>query len=519
MSSLTRPILSPARRLLALAVLATAFLATGGVANASKTQKSIFQDDRMLLAYGTGVQNGALDDMQSLGVDIVHADIGWYTLAPNPNSSSAPKVDLTDPARYRASRWAILDSLVRGVQARGMRLLLTPTAPGPLWANGKACTKSERHKARLKGSCRPNASLYGKFVEALAIRYSGSYTDPKDPGAGPLPRVDLWSFWNEPNLGSWLYPSTVKRGKKRIPVSARYYRDLVYAGGSALGKAGHAGDEVWLGETGPIGGGVTAVPPVQFYQALFCVDSRGHRLKGSAAKDLGCPKKVKRLPVTGDAHHAYTRATVGSLTARATGGNIPIAGISKLRSVLKQGARVGAITGSASANIQITEFGVSSRPPAAKRYGVSLAKQAESINLFEYLAWRQSSVRSVAQYQLEDDHLAAGSKRGRFVFQTGLRYQATRKQLLSGKLGTSKPSRAAYHVPLLVIDRGRNVTVWGGVRGHKTGSVQIVNSGKVVKTVSLHNRYFSTTVRKRKGAWQLRFGTLRSRVAKPIKVR
>lgn len=472
----------------------------------------------MLLAYGAGVQNGALDDMKALGVDVVHADVEWYALAPSRTSSSPPKgVDLTDPASYRQQGWAIIDSLVRGAQARGMKVLLTPTAPGPSWADGRACTKTERRKARVRGSCRTNASLYGQFVTALAKRYSGTYVDSAG-GGFPLPKVDHWSFWNEPNLSSWLYPSTVKKGKSRVPVSAHYYRDLVYAGGSALQDNGHSGDEIWLGETGPIGGGTSSVPPAQFYQALFCVNSHGHRLKGSAAKNLGCPKKVKRLPVTADAHHAYTRATVGSLTARATGGNIPISGISRLRSVLKQGVHVGAIASKVASNINITEFGVSSRPPAAKRYGVSLSKQAESINLFEYLAWRQSSVRSVAQYQLEDDHLAAGSHNGRLVFQTGLRYQATRSQLLGGRLGNAKPSRAAYHVPLLVIDHHKTVTVWGGVRGHSSGKVQIVNNGKVVKTVSLSTAgYFSTSVKKRKGAWQLRFGGLRSRVAKPIK--
>ncbi|MEA2437809.1 MAG: polysaccharide biosynthesis protein PslG [Thermoleophilaceae bacterium] len=510
---------SPTRRLLALAILLTAFLATAGQAHASKTQQSLFQDDRMLIAYGTGVQNGALDDMHALGVDIVHADISWYMLAPSANSSSAPKgVDLSDPASYKASGWAIVDSLVRGVQARGMRLLLTPNAPGPIWAAGSSCTKTERRKARLKGSCRTNASLYGKFVTALAKRYSGSYVDPSQPGSFPLPKVNLWSFWNEPNLSSWLYPSVVRKGKTLVPVSARYYRELVYAGGSALAGNGHGGDEVWLGETGPIGGGSSSLAPVPFYQALFCVDSKGRRLKGSAAKNLGCPKKIKRLPVTGDAHHAYTRATVGSLTAKSTGGNVSISGISKLRSVLKQGAHVGAISSKASSSIQITEFGVSSRPPSAKKYGLSLSKQAESINLFEYLAWRQSAIRSFAQYQLEDDHLAAGSHAGRLVFQTGLRYQATNSQLMSGRLGTAKPSRAAYHVPLLVIDKGKNLIVWGGVHGQSTGSVQIVNSGKVVKTVSMHSGYFSTTIKKRKGGWQLRFGGLRSRVASPVKV-
>jgi hypothetical protein len=502
-----------------VAVVLIAFLALAGQAQASTTQKSVFQDDRMLIAYGTGVQSEALDDLQALGVDIVHADISWHLLAPNADSSNPPAgVDLSDPASYKASSWVVIDSLVRGVQARGMRLLMTPDAPAPVWANGKSCTKTERRKARVKGSCRTNATLYGKFVTALARRYSGSYVDPAQPGSFPLPKVDLWSFWNEPNLSSWLYPSAVRKGKSLVPISARYYRDLVYAGGSALAANGHGDDAVWLGETGPIGGGSSSIAPVPFYQALFCVDSRGRRLKGSAAKNLGCPKKIKRLPVTGDAHHAYTRATVGNLTARSTGGNVSISGISKLRSVLTQGAHVGAITSKAASSINITEFGVSSRPPSAKRYGLSLSKQAEAINLFEYLTWRQPAVGAFAQYQLEDDHLAAGSHPGRLVFQTGIRYQATSSQLKAGQLGAAKPSRAAYHVPLFVVDKGRNVLVWGGVRGQSTGDVEIVNGSKVVKTASLHSGYFSTTIKKRKGTWQLRFGGLRSRVATPVKV-
>src|SRR5436305_8832734 len=122
----TRP-KRPMHRFLALAVLTTS-LALATTAHASKTQQSIFQDDRMLLAYGAGVQNGALNDMQALGVDVVHADVEWYTLAPSRNSSSPPQgVDLTDPASYRADGWAIIDSLVRGAQARGMQVLLTPT--------------------------------------------------------------------------------------------------------------------------------------------------------------------------------------------------------------------------------------------------------------------------------------------------------------------------------------------------------------------------------------------------------
>src|SRR2546423_11895732 len=86
-----RSILSPARRPLALAILLTGFLALAGEAHANKTQQSVFQDDRMLLAYGTGVQNGALADMQAVGVDVVHADIGWDSPPPGPKASKAPE--------------------------------------------------------------------------------------------------------------------------------------------------------------------------------------------------------------------------------------------------------------------------------------------------------------------------------------------------------------------------------------------------------------------------------------------
>jgi hypothetical protein len=473
----------------------------------------------MLLNYGSVIQAKALDEARTFGVDVVHADIGWRTLAPRAGSRSVPKVNLSNPRSYRASRWAILDSLVRGVQARGMRLLLTPSTPGPTWATGKSCTKKERRAAPIPGSCRPNARLYGKFVTALARRYTGTYVDPRQPGSLPLPRVDLWSFVNEPNLSSWLYPASIKRGKRFIPISARLYRGLLSAGAGALRKfPRHKRDEILLGETGPIGGGRSAISPVPFYQAVFCIDSRGRRLRGSARKLLGCPARLKRLPISGVAHHTYTRATVGKLTANPGRANATIGALRNLRRVLKQGVHAGAISAGASSRIQLTEFGVSSRPPAAKKYGVSLSQQAARINLGEYLAYRLSYVRSFTQFALEDDNLGAGSHPGRLVFQTGLRFIATRTQLRNGILGKKKPSYNAYRNPLFVVDRGRKVTVWGGVRGVKSGKVKIAVGGKTVKTVSLKRGYFSTTLRKRKGSWQTKFGSRRSRKAKPAKI-
>src|SRR3954447_17359435 len=211
------------RRTLALIAALFSLAAFAGQAQASKTQESIVQDDRMLLNYGSGVQTGALNDLDSLGVTTVHVDITWKSLAPSPDSSKPPQgKDLTNPQMYKAGRWAALDLLVRSAQLRGMQVLLTPTSPAPLW--GTSCSRAERKRARIKGICKPKASLYGKFVTALGKRYSGTYTDPRDETRLPLPRLDRWSLYNEPNLKSWLYPATTRSRGKNVPVDAKAYR-------------------------------------------------------------------------------------------------------------------------------------------------------------------------------------------------------------------------------------------------------------------------------------------------------
>jgi hypothetical protein len=168
-----------------------------------------------------------------------------------------------------------------------------------------------------------------------------------------------------------------------------------------------------------------------------------------------------------------------------------------------------AITSSAAKRIYFTEFGVSSTPPAKPRsYGVSLAKQAEYINEFEYIAYQDPTVRSVSQFQLEDDKFAAGAVLGKRVFQTGLLFFDTHKP---------KPAYAAYKMPLFVVDRGKRLTIWGGLRGGGSSSVKLLNGRTVVKTIRLRNGYFTTTIKRRSGTWQLSAGLLASRVAKPVK--
>src|SRR3954469_16309139 len=499
--------------------LSAALLVLAAPAHAAHKQESIVQDDRLLLNFGTGEQVVALKELDLMGVDTVHTVINWNTLAPKPNATKPPKgVDLTDPASYNEERWKVIDSLVRETNIRKMDLLMSPSTPGPRWA--EKCMSAERRRARIKGICKPDPKLYGKFVTALAKRYSGVYLPPNDPTGLPLPKVRRWSISNEPNLSAWLYPSAIRVRKKIVAVSAKTYRAMVYAAGDALRGNAHRNDQILLGETAPLGQGTSRTAPVTFYQALFCVDDRGRPLRGSAARRLGCPKRVKRLPVTGVAHHPYTKGAAQKLTAKQRRTDVTISQIAGLRRVLRQGAHVRAITSGTAGQIYFTEFGVSSSPPAKpKRYGVSLSKQAEYINQYEYMSYLNPAVRGVAQFQLEDDPLAAGSKGSRKTFQTGLRRTATRAQLMDGLLGTRKPANAAYRLPLFVVDRGRKLTIWGGARDAETGRATIFNGRKKVKTVRLRAGYFTTSIKKRKGTWSMRFGDLKSRVARPVKLR
>ena len=54
------------------------------------------------------------------------------------------------------------------------------------------------------GIWKPSPSAYGQFVQAVATRYTGHFIPTGN--SPPLPRVQFWEVWNEPNWGSSLAP-------------------------------------------------------------------------------------------------------------------------------------------------------------------------------------------------------------------------------------------------------------------------------------------------------------------------
>jgi hypothetical protein len=478
-------------RTLAFCLLVALALPAG--AAAATTQLSLIQDDLQLLQSGAAARERALDDIRVLGADGVRAVVLWRDVAPRKRPRA---FDPADPAAYPARRWNPVDGLVRGLAVRRLSLLLSPSLPMPAWAS-----ECKRHKH----VCRPDATEYGRFLRALGLRYSGTYRD-ENQGRGVLPRIERWSFSNEPNQPAWLRPQFARRDGRVYPFAAVRYRSMVLAGTAALRATGHGRDEMLLGETGPIGRvtGPLAIRPVSprpFLRTLLCLDGR----TGPAAAIRGCATP-RRLRVTGYAHHPYSRG--GSQPPRTRGKKateITIASIGRLEKLLDEAARKRWLP--EDLPIHYTEYGFQTDPPDGL-LGVSLARQAAYINESDWMAFRNARVRTVAQYKLADDRAISS-------FQSGLRYWDFR----------AKPAYDAYRLPLWVRRRGETrLRVWGQVRPPAAGDlsrVELQNAPfgssdfRTVATIDVRarNGTFVRTLPRREGRFRLRWGSVVSREA------
>ena len=499
-------------RRLVLITATAIILAAGAVpaAHASRTQESIFQDDRLLLG-DAATRRAALDEIDDLGVDTIHSLVLWNRIAPDADSTRKPDgFDASDPAAYPASGWDRYDALVLDAAARGIDVLLTTTGPTPVWAS--QC-RGSRKRRRV---CNPDPDEFAAFVKAVGKRYSGSYADenatasqaqltdvlpsqpPASAAASALPRVHRWSIWNEPNIAGWLYPQQTRKRGRIAYSAARRYRGLYKAAYAALGASGHGDDQILLGETAPIGRRTgsyakRAIPPLDFYRAVFCIDRRGRSLRGTARTLNGC-SGFKGLTASGVSHHPYTAGAGRPPRSKVKSGDVTIAVIGRLARVLDQAARRHRFI--SRAPIFSTEFGFQTEPPDPI-FGVSPARQAVYLNESDWIAFRNRRLRSVSQYELRDEANLA-------TFNTGLRYND----------GKAKPALQAYRTPIWVTRAGRTrVKVFGQVRGSDAGrEVEIQNRRTskssfvtVATATTAAKGYILVNVKRRSGRWRLRW--------------
>ena len=279
------------------------------------------------------------------------------------------------------------------------------------------------------------------------------------------PGVHYWSIWDEPNQVASLSPQWLpdpRDPQRFVPTSPQIYRRLVDAAWGALQQlSGHAHDTILIGETAPKGlldvrGIDRSMDAQRFIRELYCVDDNLQFRMGVDAQLRGCPTTNQTagfvaahpglFSASGWAHHPYelTRAPDQPPTqpdSWLTMGNLRRLGalLRRIRERYNQPSSVP---------LYLTRYGYETGAD-----GVSPARQAEYLNHAEYLAWRNGTVRTLAQFLLIDAP----------PVQSGLR-TAT---------GARKPAYDAYALPVWLpaptVSRGGRLSVWGLVRAAPDG--------------------------------------------------
>lgn len=463
-----RLLLRHARGLAFAAALAGA--ATLPAPAAGAPVETVLQDDAHLLYRSDAEVRSTLVRARALGIQRVRLSAAWSVIAPNPGSAQRPQFDATDPAAYPPAGWSYLDRAVRMAREEGLQVMVDVAFYAPRWAT----KESPENLVRLRREIDP-AEL-ARFAVAVARRYDGTFVAPSDPaptppdpsmldqllGRGsepppppppppadePLPRVSLFTIWNEPNLNDFMLPQWEQRHGAWWPRAADIYREMVFAAYPAMKRvAPHA--KILVGataSTAAVKPGTGSIPPLRFIRALACVD------EALAPISTGGCARFHTVPGDGWAHHPYSTKTLPRVDSR-NPDNAPVAGTSRLAGLLGELVRRGRLA-PGQADLYMTEYGYETSPPdptaafGPERQGALLAEA-------EYIATRDPRVKMWAQFMLVDLPTdGTGTD-----WQSGLFFAD----------GTPKPAAAEFRFPTFAecVHRGgeRWVRVWARVRG------------------------------------------------------
>jgi hypothetical protein len=405
---------------------------------------------------------GTLNRFKRLGVDRVKVFMQWGPMSPDPLSRRRPHFDASSPAAYARGNWAGFDTIVRVAHARGIGIDLALEAPAPLWATAPGVPKGT--KPSYLGAWEPSAQEFGQFVHAVGERYNGHYQPSYAPA--PLPKVDSWSIWNEPNYGPNLGPQAIDHS--RVEVSPALYRRLLDAAWQALGQTGHRHDTILIGELAPRGqtvgdqpGNFSGMVPLRFIRALYCLDSSLRPLTGAAATERSCPttpagsaafprEHPALFQASGFAFHPYPQGFAPNVRTPDEPDYADLPQLTALEETLDRA--VAAYGWHTRFPLYDTEFGYQTNPPEATiARAVHPATAAAWANLAEYMSWRNPRVASWDQYLLIDP---VGSSN----FDTGLLFSD----------GKPKATYDAFRMPIWLPSEsttsGHPLEVWGCVR-------------------------------------------------------
>jgi len=379
----------------------------------------VIQDDAIFL-HDPASLGSTLDEIRELGFARLRVTADWSVLAPAPAARDKPEFNAADPAAYDELEnpfWDNLDRAVVEASRRGIEVMVDIGFWAPLWAAEPDAEGSiERPRTRI------DAAEYADFARAVVQRYGGEHIPP---GGEALPRVSMFTLWNEPNIPGFFEPQWERTGKGRRPASPHLYRGMVDAAYPAI-KEARPDATVLVGalaargsyDEAELSGGV---PPLRFVRELACVDGR---LEPLARDDCD-----RFRPVRGDGFsiHPYSFRTPPDAPGRRD--NVPIGGLGRLIELLKALAARDRIDPKL-VDVYITEFGYKTDPPDAEE-GVSPEQQRDYWLRAEQIAASHPEVKMFAQFLVRDSVCE-----GCLFWPTGYRYGDGTPKPLMDALGS-----------------------------------------------------------------------------------
>ena len=134
----------------------------------------VVQDDALLLNRAPAQVQQYTDQIAAEGASDVRLTASWSGLAPSPTATKKPGApfDAADSKRYPVDGFRRLDTAVKAAAASGLDVELDLAFWAPRWAVPKASDRNDRERYM------PKPAEFGRFAQALARRYSGTFSDP-----------------------------------------------------------------------------------------------------------------------------------------------------------------------------------------------------------------------------------------------------------------------------------------------------------------------------------------------------
>jgi len=398
-----------------MTALALAFLATASTGAAQPLRTGILDWDFGVPADRTSLRT------RTTGASLARVVLYWSSVAP---SQPGDPEDPEDPVY----QWQGVDRQVASVTRAGLDPVLSVSG-SPRWARGAT--------VGLPGTW-PSPARFAEFARAAARRYNGSFVPSGE--SKPLPRVQYWQAWNEPNAGRELTPQRVGRRA----VSPPHYRRMLNSFSDAV-HAARKDNLVIAGTLAPFGHDskdIQVLAPMTFMTELLCVSARPPHQKTCSQRS--------RFDIW--AHNPYTNG--GPTTRAHSPSDASIGDLPEMRAVLLAARKRGSIVSVRQPAFWVTEFSWDTNPPDPK--GVPSDLHARWVAEALYRMW-ESGVSAVIWFRLRDDPLS------RSPYQSGF----------FRRNWQPKSSLRAFRFPFVAFRTDRGVSVWGRTPFGKPGEVVV----------------------------------------------